>query len=375
MRFGRYEQDGDKENGAEPIEWLVLEERDGKALLISRYALSAKEFKESGKKANWETSDVREWLNGEFIAKAFDEREQLALESTLIDEYLTDHVFLLDRGEAQRYFADDSARRLEPAPAIRKRVSVKNDCCSWWLRSSGESSSSYAMYVDAQGEISAKGKGVSSDSIAVRPAMWVNASKGGFVVINSLAMDMQPGDYVYFGHYEQDGDLATDYEGIEWLVLDRTGNQVTLLSRYLLDVLPYNDTDTAEAVTWEESSLRMWLNNAFFLTAFSRDEREAIRAVQLENDAGNSTSDKVYLLSREEMEAYFEDEGSRIATPTEYARQSIDPANWWWLRSRGGSENTAMIVTDTGLFSSSGDEVNFTGDGIRPAITVDLDAL
>ncbi len=36
VRFGRYDQDNDPENGPEPIEWIVLEEKDGKRLLFAR---------------------------------------------------------------------------------------------------------------------------------------------------------------------------------------------------------------------------------------------------------------------------------------------------------------------------------------------------
>lgn len=39
FKFGSYEQDNDTSNGKEDIEWLVLEVKDGKALLISKYAL------------------------------------------------------------------------------------------------------------------------------------------------------------------------------------------------------------------------------------------------------------------------------------------------------------------------------------------------
>ena len=38
LMFGSYEQDGDEENGPEPIEWIVLDKDDeGNILVISRY--------------------------------------------------------------------------------------------------------------------------------------------------------------------------------------------------------------------------------------------------------------------------------------------------------------------------------------------------
>ena len=37
--FGTYEQDYNTENGPEPIEWLVLDKKEGKALVLSKYCL------------------------------------------------------------------------------------------------------------------------------------------------------------------------------------------------------------------------------------------------------------------------------------------------------------------------------------------------
>ena len=37
ITFGHYEQDNNLDNGAEPIEWIVLDVQDGKALLLSKY--------------------------------------------------------------------------------------------------------------------------------------------------------------------------------------------------------------------------------------------------------------------------------------------------------------------------------------------------
>ena len=77
--FGRYEQDNDPENGAEPIEWQVLAIKDGKALAISRYALDAKPFNDSYINVTWKRSTVRKWLNGEFYNSAFNSSEKAVI--------------------------------------------------------------------------------------------------------------------------------------------------------------------------------------------------------------------------------------------------------------------------------------------------------
>ena len=54
--FGHYEQDGDTSNGPEPIEWIVLDESDGKMLLLSRFILDHKRYNEEpADELTWET--------------------------------------------------------------------------------------------------------------------------------------------------------------------------------------------------------------------------------------------------------------------------------------------------------------------------------
>ena len=44
VSFGHYEQDGDPDNGPEPIEWIVLTQFGNHALLLSRDCLDAQYF-------------------------------------------------------------------------------------------------------------------------------------------------------------------------------------------------------------------------------------------------------------------------------------------------------------------------------------------
>ena len=81
ITFGSYEQDNNLENGAEPIEWMILSlnEQSGAALLLSKYGLDAKPYNASGSlsydyyssNGYWKDSTIRSWLNGEFYDHAF----------------------------------------------------------------------------------------------------------------------------------------------------------------------------------------------------------------------------------------------------------------------------------------------------------------
>ena len=112
-------------------------------------------------------------------------------------------------------------------------------------------------------------------------------------------------EIVYFGSYEQDHKAENGKELLEWIVLEREGDKALLLSRYGLEMLPYNTTD--EAVTWETCSLRKWLNEEFLNTAFSKEEQKRIQLTKVKNKdndynffpvkGGRSTEDAVFLMS------------------------------------------------------------------------------
>ena len=76
IQFGRYEQDNDLSNGAETIEWLVLDVSDGSALVTSRYGLDAKRYHDGKEEATWDTCTLRAWLNKHFFESAFDAPER-----------------------------------------------------------------------------------------------------------------------------------------------------------------------------------------------------------------------------------------------------------------------------------------------------------
>ena len=87
------------------------------------------------------------------------------------------------------------------------------------------------------------------------------------------------GDSIYFGNYEQDGNEANGAESIEWLVLDQVDNRILVTSKYVLDCQAYHTESTA--VTWEDCTLRAWLNGDFFNHAFSEEELKLLQPLWL----------------------------------------------------------------------------------------------
>ncbi len=195
------------------------------------------------------------------------------------------------------------------------------------------------------------------------------------------------GDYVLFGAYEQDNDPSNGKESIEWLVLEKDGDSVLLISRYALDCRPYHDA--LDEMTWEECSLRAWLNESFLNDAFSADEQSRILNTRVSADrnpsytttpAGNDTEDRVFLLSIPEAVRYMDPESARQGEPTAYANaqsgfENICTANGhclWWLRSPGIQSMNIAIVDSTGCVSLHGYSVDHANTAVRPAIRVDV---
>ncbi len=191
VQFGSYEQDNDTENGAEAIEWLVLDKQDGKLLLLSKYALDAQRYNEEYTDVNWEKCTLRGWLNSTFYNTAFSQTEQGRIATTKVKTednpyYDTeggndteDKVFLLSIGEVLNYFDPDAPACCAKVTAYAKArggyVSSDSDFAGigvWWLRSPGFSSLD-AAFVNSYG-VSHSGYYVNDTGTVVRPAFWLN---------------------------------------------------------------------------------------------------------------------------------------------------------------------------------------------------------
>ena len=190
VKFGLYEQDGDRSNGNEDIEWIVLEKTDDRILVISKYGLDYRKYnaKFTEVTVTWETCSLRKWLNGDFMNAAFADEEKAMIPTVTVSadknpSYSTnpgkateDKVFLLSITEVNKYFSSDSARQCKPtAYAIANRATPDPEGnCSWWLRSPGDKS--YFAIVSNLGGVFEHGF-FYMDYVVVRPAMWINLDK------------------------------------------------------------------------------------------------------------------------------------------------------------------------------------------------------
>ena len=188
IKFGKYEQDNITENGKEDIEWLVLDKKGNKLLVISKYALFESKFNKNYDKCNWDDCSLSEYLDNNFRWDSFTDYEKnvISIETIPADrnpdyssiiqgEDVESYIFVLSVKEVNKYLSDHDIRTgIATDYAISHGVSANKDgeCC-WWLRTMGDSYKN-ASYVGYDGSVFTYGDKVDEFSYAVRPAMWID---------------------------------------------------------------------------------------------------------------------------------------------------------------------------------------------------------
>ena len=182
---------------------------------------------------------------------------------------------------------------------------------------------------------------------------------------------------VTFGTYEQDCKASTK-DSIVWYVVETDGDKCLLVSKEILDYLPFNDTTIATGTSWGNSTLRKWLNGTFYDSAFTQAEKKLIYKTSVQDykadkKLGDITTDRVFILSYDEAWTYFPN-GHRSADLTEYAerRKEIHSSTWWLINSYS-SDLYKYVVNTWGQHENS-PRVN-ESQGVRPAIWVDRSIL
>lgn len=162
------------------IEWVVLDVRDNRALIITKNITERKKYNNTIERVTWETCTLRSYLNGEWYNRTFSSYEKSRIETTYVvnsnnPQYGTyggnntyDKVFLLSIDEMLTYF-----------PSKESMIASYNgEAGWWWLRSPGYSGTYAACIfrtggVDYGGGDSKIGSNVDNNG-RVRPAMWIS---------------------------------------------------------------------------------------------------------------------------------------------------------------------------------------------------------
>ncbi len=236
--------------------------------------------------------------------------------------------------------------------------------------------------------------------IATAAVIPFNAQAVGYGLKKpTVTGDVSTWDCVYFGNYYISNEKTK--EPIKWRVLSLNGSDAFLLADKSIDCKTYNTADAD--VTWETCSLRSWLNGSFYNTAFSSNEKGAIKTVDVKSvtyDGFVNTKDNLYLLSCEEAKntayGFTGNDDTRISKNTAYTTslgaytyeydddvvwsvssegKKYNGSGYWWLRDSdcdGRYYNYASYVWKDGTVSSRGSIVTDSVNTIRPCLHIDL---
>lgn len=220
------------------------------------------------------------------------------------------------------------------------------------------------------------------------------------------------GDIVTMGTYEQDHfrlsngnvnwDAGFQVKPIEWIVISITDGKALLLSKNSILSTEYGNPNTSKVVCWATSFTRKLLNEDFYNTAFTPEERSRICNTFLRGESFNGsklpeyetqeafeadysidTYDNVFVLSKSEAMQYVINnpiiKPYASAEMTEYASSKspmpfIQNNYWWVLRTPTYDPCNLCYVDDNGtldmrLFLSAGYP---KCTGIRPAMWVSV---
>lgn len=193
------------------------------------------------------------------------------------------------------------------------------------------------------------------------------------------------------------------YDPIEWKVLDYdTG---LIMCQTLIDSQPYTnyiDIDMFNydfygdkdglyyANNYENSSIRKWLNNDFYNTAFSDDQKENIKETNISTPSysvnysiynSSDVNDRVFLLSYGDLlninygfsTSVYNDEKRRISG-TDYAlsqglMSGSNPASSYYLRTAGNESRAVCSVSSDG-YLETGNSADGTFYGVCPAMCI-----
>lgn len=190
----------------EPIEWRILEQKDGTALLMANIILDSQQYYRTqntrtvnGKTVypnNYKESDIRAWLNETFYKTAFDELAQRIIETTAVDnsapstasssnsyacENTQDKVFLLSHEEvnSSSYGLNMTTRQLKSTDYAKSQGCWQSTDSSyrgngwWWLRSPRYNNSSHTHGVQLSGLANVYTSAVCYELHGVVPALWI----------------------------------------------------------------------------------------------------------------------------------------------------------------------------------------------------------
>lgn len=369
--FGTWEQDFIYENGAEPIEWKILDVQEDKVIAYCSKYLDCIE----GYRSDW-----YEWANGMFYYHAFNNAEREVIVDKKVEEIGYSHLWSMSDEEYEYYnLGDYKSLVQELTPYCKVRTECEYDLFDYSKCTVEERNAKYLEIIN-------------SDVFPLCESPFICIKREAFNGINTAAVSKQQyvvGDSIIMGEYEQDGDVNNGAEPIEWIVIKTEKDKAYVISKYILDQKEYGTTNGTQEIQnqWSNSTLRTWLNDAFFENVFSADEK--LRILPTITSQRDSASDYLFCITRQELLDY----GLGVAETTAFARESgvfglyqsgtpgCGMEGFYWLRVADDANVNihpveAMVETYTKEMEHKEilwAEIDRMDIGVRPAMWIEVE--
>ncbi len=195
----------------DPIKWTILDESDGKALILAELVLDSQQYYRDVYKgtqtrngrsvyaSDYAESDIRKWLNDIFYNAAFNDLQKALIETTTVDNKTTgiyeydsdqinteDKIFLLSyKDTLSKTYFNNAARRKKSTDYAKSQgcyTSTKSGYegnCVWLLRSPCYFNSKKKQFVahlsvDGQNVHMYSDENINSTEYGVVPALWIS---------------------------------------------------------------------------------------------------------------------------------------------------------------------------------------------------------
>lgn len=180
--------------GVLPMPWQVLDKKDGKVLVISKYVIDCQAYHSVFYKVHWNDTSICKWLDREFAQNYFSDREKQRIQSVYLgkkddslymeeqENTVENKLFFLSIPEAEKYFRTEDERRARITSFGKRKImwASFDVYAHWWLRTYSTDpvgTCHVTMYGDTTihgGTILSNAYDEFYDHYGVRPAMYIN---------------------------------------------------------------------------------------------------------------------------------------------------------------------------------------------------------
>lgn len=235
--------------------------------------------------------------------------------------------------------------------------------------------------------------------------VYFSQVRSSFTAVNSVPNSAQSAN-----NYDKNTVYWFKYEPIRWKILKEEDGKAFLLAEIALDSQNYYTSDqshevdgaTVGANNYQHSTIRAWLNETFYNTAFSALQKELILTTKVDNstlstsssvgedienaDVCDDTQDKVFLLSAQEHAIYLSKASEAGRKGTDYAMcqgvqaaisngttnysETLEGNCYWLMRSPSGFKGYVAICDYRGVRVNT--LAQESCNGIVPALWIKL---